>query len=152
MDDSYDASLNLKAKIKSASPIADASYADQELSLSELSVPGPSGRPSQQPFSLLARPSQPPEPDVAIQEETEGPAEQGEEKVETVEDQVKSAVHEREERLRQDLFVLRKLNAGFVTYNEALAETRSSTEVRISNTYGSDDRLIPISRSAFHNS
>ena len=93
MDDSYDSSLNLKAKIKSTPPVADASYADQELSLSELSVPGPSGRPSQQPFSLLARPSQPPEPDVAIQEETESPAVQEEEKVENVEDQVKSAAH-----------------------------------------------------------
>ena len=35
----------------------------------------------------------------------------------------------REERLQHDLFVLRKLNASFSLYNDALKDTKSSTEV-----------------------
>lgn len=35
----------------------------------------------------------------------------------------------REERLQHDLFLLRKLNASFSLYNDALKDTKSSTEV-----------------------
>lgn len=137
MNNSLEPSLRLNDKSKATSPNAEMSYENTDLSLSELSVPGPSTRLSYQPFSLLARPSQPPEPDPDIsgkEEEGKLPDEVEEIVEEIVEDeeaQAKTASKTREERLRQDLFVLRKLNSGFTIYNEALAETRSSTEVCI---------------------
>ncbi|KAF8514138.1 hypothetical protein JB92DRAFT_2920224 [Gautieria morchelliformis] len=39
-----------------------------------------------------------------------------------------STARSREERLQHDLFVLKKLNASFSLYNDALKDTRSSTE------------------------
>lgn len=52
---------------------------------------------------------------------------------ELVADQGKRSLSEarsREERLQHDLFVLKKLNGSFSLYNDALNDTRSSTEVR----------------------
>ncbi|EJD03332.1 uncharacterized protein FOMMEDRAFT_20453 [Fomitiporia mediterranea MF3/22] len=40
-----------------------------------------------------------------------------------------SIARSREERLRQDLFVLRKLNEGFAVYNNALSGAKSTTEL-----------------------
>jgi hypothetical protein len=51
---------------------------------------------------------------------------------EVVVDKGKRSLNEtrtREERLQHDLFVLKKLNASFSVYNEALNDARSSTEV-----------------------
>lgn len=127
MDDSYEASFRFKEQ----SFVADNKKTDPDLSLSELSIPSQSSRPVKQPFSLLARPSQAPEPelDIPSNEEQEENVKDDYANAEEPEAQVKDATRDREERLRQDLFVLRKLNAGFATYTEALAETRSATEV-----------------------
>ncbi|VDB95252.1 unnamed protein product [Peniophora sp. CBMAI 1063] len=93
-----------------------------DLSLSELSL---ADRPSQsRPFSLLPRHEDPATPvkdggdDVEV---TEVAPE--EEHVE------QDTAQTREERLSNDLYTLRKLNAAFGMYNEALAATESGTEV-----------------------
>ncbi|KAH8119552.1 hypothetical protein DFH11DRAFT_452689 [Phellopilus nigrolimitatus] len=144
MDDSFESPVPLKARFHSASPLADTTYGGPEnadLSLSELSLnekPGPSAGPSR-PFSLLARPlrppePQPPEPDIAkleVEDEADGNDSdivESEIVVEDEETRLKSMARTREERLRQNLFVLRKLNSGFAVYNDALSDTRSSTE------------------------
>ena len=41
----------------------------------------------------------------------------------------RAAERTREERLRHDLYVLKKLNSAFFTFNDALKETKSGTEV-----------------------
>ncbi|KAL5528166.1 hypothetical protein ACEPAF_7302 [Sanghuangporus sanghuang] len=136
MEDSYDSSVPLDARYRSISPLANATYESAQpgdLSLSDLStnneIPGPS---RQMPFSLLARPLRPPQTPQNPQEEVEDvgnetarPVEEEEEDEET---RAQFAAQSREERLRQDLFVLRKINAGLAVYNEALSGTRTSTE------------------------
>lgn len=101
----------------------DADLSLSELSLNEKPVAGPS-----QPFSLLARPSQvygtnePEDEDQLIPDAEEQPE---------VDPEVRqrSVARSREERLRQDLFVLQKLNASFSVYNEALHEVETSNDV-----------------------
>ncbi|KAL5484928.1 hypothetical protein ACEPAI_7570 [Sanghuangporus weigelae] len=137
MEDSYDSSVPLDARYRSVSPLANATYESAQpgdLSLSDLStnneIPGPS---RQMPFSLLARPLRPPQTPQNPQEEVEDVGnetarpveEEGEENEET---RAQFAAQSREERLRQDLFVLRKINTGLAVYNEALSGTRTSTE------------------------
>ncbi|KAL5507013.1 hypothetical protein ACEPAH_6469 [Sanghuangporus vaninii] len=136
MEDSYDSSVPLDTRYRSVSPLANATYESAQpgdLSLSDLStnneIPGPS-RPM--PFSLLARPLRPPQtpqnPPEEVEDvgnETARPVEEDEEDEET---RAQFAAQSREERLRQDLFVLRKINAGLAVYNEALSGTRTSTE------------------------
>ncbi|PAV19023.1 hypothetical protein PNOK_0586700 [Pyrrhoderma noxium] len=87
------------------------------------------------PFSLLARPSKPPDPEPAILDTEEAIVDEGEEVGnETVgpaaseDERGRSTVRSKEDRLRQDLFVLRKLNEGFALYKNALSDTKSSTE------------------------
>lgn len=137
MDDSYDSSAPVGTHQNSLPPIADETYEgthEGDLSLSELSVniqPGPS---RSQPFSLLARPSLPPEEPMPEEEnedvgnETARPVEDHDEEKDV---KTHSVARSREERLRQDLFTLRKLNAGLAIYNDALSDTKSSTEVSI---------------------
>lgn len=122
------------------------SYAD--LSLSELSLNDkPIAGPSKQPFSLLARPSlatSPHEEVVDVQDEQDeeqsdevegrdrnGDEEAGDDAEEATHrvESKRSVAHNRDERLRQDLFVLRKLNSVFSTYNEALGDVQSGSEV-----------------------
>lgn len=90
------------------------------------------------PFSLLARPSKPPDPEPAILDTEEAIVDEGEEiGNETVgpaaseDERGHSIVRSREDRLRQDLFVLRKLNEGFSLYKNALSDTKSSTEASL---------------------
>ncbi|THH08380.1 hypothetical protein EW145_g2742 [Phellinidium pouzarii] len=135
MDDSYESSVPLRSRFYSASPIGDTTYDGQEnadLSLSELSLNGKAeaGAGPSQPFSLLARPSQPSEPDITIQEDR-NEDDVIEKEVEIVDDEearTRSVARTRDERLRHDLFVLRKLNSGLAVYTDALSDTRSSTE------------------------
>lgn len=99
-----------------------------ELSLSERAQSKPGHR---RPFSLLARPESPDESAVA-----DGDAEDGEEPdmdgtmtQEDLEKARKLAAKTREEKLQHDLFTLKKLNAAFEVYKEALRETKSNTDV-----------------------
>ena len=102
-----------------------------DLSLSELSiVPQPSAA---RPFSLLARPPQQdpatPVRDPAIDANVEEGTSRA--NVSYAEGETEHVVTQtREEKLRSDLFTLRKLNSVFAVYNEALAATESGTEVR----------------------
>lgn len=102
---------------------------DADLSISELSISEPVAGPSQ-PFSLLARPSQPPIPCLNDISEVNMDNEDVEEKKDMDMGATKhSVVRAREERLRQDLFILRKLNSSFSLYNDALNDTQTSTDV-----------------------
>lgn len=111
-----------------SAPYASSSHTGpggDDLSLSELELTRPAE--SERPFSLFARRPTPPPDEYAeehgAEEELEG----------TEEDEEKRArlqAKTREERLQNDLFVLRKLNATFTVYNDALRETESATEVR----------------------
>ncbi|KZV77099.1 hypothetical protein PENSPDRAFT_679753 [Peniophora sp. CONT] len=96
--------------------------AQDDLSLSELSL---ADRPSEsRPFSLLPRHEDPATPKRNAVEDVEAAEAAPEE--EHVEQDVAQT---REERLSNDLYTLRKLNAAFGMYNEALAATESGTEV-----------------------
>ena len=107
-------------------------HGGDDLSLSELSL---GDRPQsksahRRPFSLLAQPQSPDESAVADED-----AEQGEGGLdetmtqEEMEKANKAAAKTREEKLQHDLFVLKKLNAAFDVYKDALRETKSSTDV-----------------------
>ena len=154
-DDAPNSSVPLDSKLyNSMSPLADATYslsgqasssghdALADLSLSELSINDRPEPQVHQPFSLLARPSVVPpviavEDDVAEDDENvEGdktevlPVEDPErEPAQDPEAARRSSAHAREERLKQDLFVLRKLNSAFSLYNDALGDAQSNSEV-----------------------
>ena len=122
---------------------------DADLSISELSIivkPEP-----EQPFSLLARPrplrtpvqttpppSQDPnpgEPSQSTDHETDAKdTVEVDDHVESPQEdentRKQSVSRQRDERLKQDLFVLRKLNDAFGVFNDALEETRSSKSVQ----------------------
>lgn len=103
-----------------------------DLSLSELSLSNQAQSKArrERPFSLLARPPSPEEESAVVDEEEEGAG--GMDATMTQEEQERvrrAAAKAREERLRHDLFVLKKLNAAFDVYKEALRATKSSTEV-----------------------
>lgn len=106
--------------------------------MSELSITGGEKATLPAPFSLLARsPSE--------QEQTPKPSRRplpndddgGEEEVDqTSEEQPdletvkRTTALQREDKLRSDLFILRKLNASLAAHNDALMETRSANSVR----------------------
>jgi len=111
-----------------ASSASHTGHGGSDLSLSELSLSGRT--PVQRPFSLLA---QPPDPGAdAEQREGDGEGEELEGGGEDEERRTRLAAKVREEKLQNDLFVLRKLNATFASYNQALKETQSGTQVRVS--------------------
>lgn len=103
----------------------DADLSLSELSLNEKPVAGPS-----QPFSLLARPSQVYGTDEP-EDEGEGIPDDEDQPEADPEVRQRSVARSREERLRQDLFVLQKLNASLSVYNEALHEVETSNDVRM---------------------
>jgi len=146
------------------------SYADlslSELSLNDRPIPGS----SKQPFSLLARPSTSTSPreiddDDNLHEESIFDQDQADEHADDVQERVgddevveaaaahaeeeeatqraeskRSVAYNREERLRQDLFVLRKLNTAFSGYNEALGDVHSGTE-RVSEQLAQTNALL----------
>lgn len=102
-----------------------------DLSLSELDL---TAREPERPFSLFARPKTPqrtvpiPEPPSGDDDGDDAHEQEGGEEDE--EKRARSQARTREEKLQNDLFVLRKLNATFGVYNDALRETESATEVR----------------------
>lgn len=102
----------------------DADLSLSELSLNEKPIAGPS-----QPFSLLARPSQVHELTEIEDEGEEQEVEQ--EQLEDPEVKQRSVARSREERLRQDLFVLQKLNASLSMYTDALNGVETSSDVRV---------------------
>lgn len=149
MDDSSDFSLDgsNRSRLLSESPmLPSSSSSDADLSISELSLsdrPSPSSR---RPFSLLAQPSTPVQTrhslptldDYNDQEDEE--ADDGEitqrqiivdkETSEgTTEEHKRLKAKMREDKLQNDLFVLRKLNGVFSSFNEALDEVGSANEV-----------------------
>ena len=90
---------------------------DHDLSISELSL----SDHTLKPFTLLA----PPELDTDPEE-----SEESEVPVEPVTQQAqKHADKAREEKLQSDIFILRKLNASFELFNEALQDTGSANQV-----------------------
>lgn len=190
MDGSYDSNVPLEARYKTFSPLTDTKYESvhsADLSVSDLSVAssnasasGSVSRPSgkRQPFSLLARPSQPSPPDEVVTKDHERERPKGRETddemvvdaaldEETVhadaghartrtrsasgasegeESRMQSVSRSREDRLRHDLFVMRKLNDAFALYIDSLSSAQSATEVRQSfnktNKHGIDATLM----------
>lgn len=104
-----------------------------DLSLSELSL---SERPQskaarRRPFSLLAQPRSPDESALDDDGYSEADVE-GLDTTMTQEEAEKArrlTAKTREEKLQNDLFVLKKLNAAFEIYKDALRETKSGTDV-----------------------
>ena len=103
----------------------DADLSLSELSLNEKPVAGPSHR-----FSLLARPLHSESPKETEEDDVDVEASRSEETDQDTESWQRSVARSREERLRQDLFVLQKLNASLSLYNNALGEVETSNEVR----------------------
>ncbi|KAH9892515.1 hypothetical protein C8Q73DRAFT_698409 [Cubamyces lactineus] len=103
-----------------------------DLSLSELSLSERTQQKARRrPFSLLA---QPPDESAAADEDADAGAEDEDTELdgtmtqEDIEKAKRLAAKTREEKLQHDLFVLKKLNAAFEVYKEALKETKSSTD------------------------
>ena len=82
-----------------------------DLSISELSL----SDHTLKPFTLLATP----EPEIDPEESDEPVAQQSQ----------KHSAKAREEKLQSDIFILRKLNASFELFNEALQDTGSANQV-----------------------
>ncbi|KAF9049767.1 hypothetical protein BJ165DRAFT_1453543 [Panaeolus papilionaceus] len=90
---------------------------DDDLSFSELFISQPG-----QPFSLLAKPKfSEPEINEEVEEETERP-ETPAQKVE------ERSVQTHQEKLQSDIFILKKLNTAFESFNEALMGTHTANE------------------------
>ncbi|KAI0066161.1 hypothetical protein BV25DRAFT_1821045 [Artomyces pyxidatus] len=96
-----------------------------DLSISELSLPR--RHPPTRPFSLLAQPTEAAGPSHHDETEVEEEELDGGD-AEDDEKQRRLAARTRDEKLQNDLFVLRKLNSAFSVYNDALKETQSGTE------------------------
>lgn len=113
-------------------------HGGEDLSLSELSLSDPPQPQSyrRRPFSLLARPRTPDTnggaaDESALVDDDDGYGDELNETVmqEDAEKAQKAAGKTREERLQSDLYILKKLNAAFEVYKDALRETKTSTEV-----------------------
>jgi hypothetical protein len=111
-----------------------------DLSLSELYVSDRSeDAPLSKPFSLLPQRDGNAEKPQYDEEDNdvfsggcvqEGEADEGDATMMDKGKRSSTAARSREERLQHDLFVLKKLNTSFSLYNDALKDTRSSTEVK----------------------
>ncbi|KAI8993086.1 hypothetical protein BD414DRAFT_514129 [Trametes punicea] len=125
-----------------------------DLSLSELSLSerAQSKSAHRRPFSLLAQPlsSDTAESAVADEDAGGGEDETGLDDTMTQEDVEKAkrlAAKSREEKLQHDLFVLKKLNAAFEVYKDALREAKSSTDrvaVQLQHTNALLDKYVRI--------
>ena len=113
-------------------------HGGDDLSLSELSLDDPpQAQPyRRRPFSLLAQPrhisdDQDEDGGSAFVDDHEGYAEEPNATymAEDAEKVRRDAIKTREEKLQSDLFILKKLNAAFEVYKDALRETKSSTEM-----------------------
>ncbi|KII92473.1 hypothetical protein PLICRDRAFT_695827 [Plicaturopsis crispa FD-325 SS-3] len=140
--DSSDFSLpSSNARLLSESPPVHSSSSNtSDLSISELSL---SDKPKPKPFSLLAHPTQAAEAllsrgggsdeedddgafDATIRRDDVGG--EAEESPEEVEKRARLDAQKREEKLQNDLFILRKLNSAFALYSEALQSAQSGAE------------------------
>ena len=129
--DSTDISIpSYASRLLSESPphpsTSQTGHGGDDLSLSELAI---ADRPDfQRPFSLLARQELPIEGDAILGSgsDDEGGGVKGDEDVEGMS---KQAMKDREEKLQSDLFILKKLNASFLVFREALDDTSSANEV-----------------------
>jgi len=108
----------------------------EDLSLSELSLSDYNAI-MKQPFCLLAKPEPDPsttKPDNSIPTpQVASPANKQGEELSDSEDGKKieqQASKNREEKLQSDIFILKKLNASFELFNQALHETGSANDVR----------------------
>jgi hypothetical protein len=123
---------------------------DDDLSIDELSLFDPNSILNK-PFSLLAKfnPKPPPPPVITtITNDTEdlatptrasfkpdpAPEKEDEARVREVEEEdeetvKKRAQEKRDEKLKSDIFILKKLNAAFELFHESLEETSSANEV-----------------------
>jgi hypothetical protein len=107
----------------------------EELSLSELSLSDYNAI-MKQPFCLLAK-NEPdlstPKRDNSIPTQIASPANSRGEELSDSEDSRKveqQASKNREDKLQSDIFILKKLNASFELFNQALHETGSANDVR----------------------
>ena len=114
---------------------SDTGPGGDDLSLSELSIKELPSSVSSEPFSLLAKPKADPATPSGSTDHAQAEAEIEENQLSPEEVDMKSKAkrqadeNRREEKLQSDLFILKKLNAGFATYNEALDESGSANEV-----------------------
>lgn len=136
--DFSDITFSSGSRLLSESPILPSSQSSShshtgpggdDLSLSELSL---SYRPTPQPSSSLG--------DNIIGDSFNDDSADGQcDEVETpdgVEQTRRQAAKLREEKLHRDLFILKKLNASFASFNDALKDTQTGTEVRLSLNLG----------------
>ncbi len=100
-----------------------------DLSLSELSIADRTSSIFSKPFTLLAEPSPPEKP---ADTSGNGSSNAAPEETAEVDKRSRRQVDEkqREEKLRSDLFILKKLNSAFSLFHEALDESGSANKVR----------------------
>jgi hypothetical protein len=109
-------------------------HGGDDLSLSELTIQDRPLHPPRRKFSLFAQPPSPQRGDEFVfgNEDEEGEAGHDQTmRQEEVEKAQRVATKTREEKLQSDLYVLKKLNAAFDVYKDALKETQSSTDVSL---------------------
>lgn len=131
--------LSLESPILSSmNPYYNTGSGGEDLSLSELSLSDQTAI-MEKPFSLLARaPSEPATPTHNPQ--TSSPDVHDEKYSENSDDVLEKESPEkiqqqkgklREEKLQSDIFILKKLNASFGLFNEALQDTSSANQVSL---------------------
>lgn len=132
-------------RLLSESPLLPSASSSQtghggdDLSLSELCL-SENTAIFQQPFSLLARPEQAQESDSGPSTPTrthnllEDDGADDDDTEEEAEKNKRAAAKSREEKLQSDIFILKKLNASFALFNDALEDTQSANEVRLGST------------------
>ncbi|KAJ8489160.1 hypothetical protein ONZ45_g13690 [Pleurotus djamor] len=158
MDDSFDSftmpRLPSSSRLMSESPLlrshSDTGPGGDDLSISELSISDRDELNMPRPFSLLARSERAPATPTREDEYNEGDSlEQGheddndEEADETIDQEKIKRIMERsrEDKLRSDVFILKKLNAAFAAFNEALEEAGLANE-RIASQLEDTDALL----------
>lgn len=118
--------------LPSSSSAASTGHGGDDLSISELSL---SDRQHlfDKPFSLLAPhdsgPSTPTRGEVQHHQDDLDESDEDSDNVENAEQEKRHASKAREEKLQSDIFILRKLNASFSMFNEALQDTGSANQV-----------------------
>lgn len=126
-EDSLSSDIYIPASASRLLSESSLSQSDADLSLSELSI---SDRTAtyQKPFSLLA--PRPPE-EHAHKDNSQGEGiEEDDDNEADAEKKERTTARAREDKLRSDIFILKKLNASFASFHEALEETGSANEVR----------------------
>jgi hypothetical protein len=128
--DSSDFTVSSGSRLLSESPFLPSSSSHtgpggSDLSISELSLTDKS-----KPFNLIAAVN--PQRSQSPQHDDNNPFEANEDKGEiTIQDSDKKlTARSREEKLQHDLFILRKMNASFAVYNDALQNVESANDVR----------------------